>query len=168
MINFQATIKNVASLLLSMYFYLESVCPVPLHQVFWSPMSRPQSGSWEQSLSWVANFKRNPGYLMVVCFPVVSFCVNSPTRPQNPRDLSTIWTSRNIITSAKVFLPGNGQIFMHNFVLLLHRSKSVKYNLCNCKQDRQYKVKSNIEALSCDHCCSEKAMRITQPECVYL
>ena len=34
MINFQATIKNVASLLLRMYFYLKAVGPVPLPQGF--------------------------------------------------------------------------------------------------------------------------------------
>ena len=168
MINFQATIKNVASLLLNMYFYLEAVGPVPSHQGVWSPVSRSQSGSREQSLWWIANSKRNPADLMVVCFPVVSFSVNNRTRPQNPIDLSTIWTSRNVITSAKVFLPANGQIFMHSSVLLLHRSKSVNYSLCNYKQDRRCEVKSNIEVLSCNHFCSGKGMNITQTECVYL
>jgi len=29
-------------------------------------------------------------------------------------------------------------------------------------------VQRNIEVRPCNHCCSGKAMSITQPECVYL
>jgi len=92
MINFQAAIKNLASLLLSIYFHLEAVGPIPVHQGFWNPVSRPQTGSWEQSLGWVVNSKRNPADLMVVCFAVVSLSVSNPSRPHNPVDLSAIWT----------------------------------------------------------------------------
>jgi hypothetical protein len=53
-------------------------------------------------------------------------------------------------------------------VLYFNAIKHKMHNLIKDKQDRQCTYKRNIEARSCNHCCSGKAISITYSVCVYV